>query len=81
MTKLQKECRKGYMADIQWLTIRDAARLADMKYERFRWWVDQGRGPARHAVLNRLAFDAAEVKAWKPAYRPRGGYRPRKAKP
>lgn len=60
---------------MKYITIREAAKLAGMEYERFRWWVNQGRGPTPYKFLGRLAFIKTEVEKWKPKYLQRGGDR------
>ena len=61
---------------MKYISIKAAARLCGMEYERFRWWVINKRGPKYTKVLGRYGFIAEDVKAWKPQYSPnRGGDR------
>lgn len=56
----------------QLVTLNEAAAMAEMSPELFRYYMDSGRAPKAIPLGDRLFFDRRDIKGWKPKPKPLG---------
>lgn len=53
---------------MKYITFKEAAKMVNMEYEAFRYWVKKKKSPKPYFILGRICFNPDELKVWKPPY-------------